>query len=474
MAKAKPDFVIVGSSGGGGTIAWLLAKAGFEVLILELGSDWSKPLKEGNLQYNPITHDEHLYRLARPELKRRPRGDYSTLRAGKDTYAIPVGTGWTASMLGGGSVIWGVWSFRPLPIDHRLGTHFEKTGQAAQLRQEKYSIVDWPVSYAEMAPYYDLAEALLAVCGNRDAIAASVLQRPWYQALKGHPHMQPEDEWRPRFPFPNRPFPITPVGYAVQEGMKNLHWSTAPLPSGMVVPGGGEYSTRNAIGAALDCWKKGDRPPFWQQPVDKIWSARTRDACNMCGFCGEFLCWGKNGPKSSSRVSTIRELQDLPNAEIRTNAKVFEVMYSEGSKRATGLRYLDISDPDRPRVHEQRAKHVIVSGGAVQSARLLLLSGPSEGLGNDHGQGQVGRNIMFHLFGLGSTYVLPGPDFQGMLHGELCHTGNTTSFELYFVKEQTQSGERWWKGGNVVSTAKKNPMENAVGKIERDKLVGMP
>src|SRR5262245_65243116 len=35
-------------------------------------------------------------------------------------------------------------------------------------------------------------------------------------------------------------------------------------------------------------------------------------------------------------------------------------------------------------------------------------------------------------------------------------------------------GERWWKAGNVVSTAKKNPMENAVGKVERDKLVGMP
>jgi len=40
------DFVIVGSSGGGGTISWLLAKAGFKVVMVEQGADIAQPLAD--------------------------------------------------------------------------------------------------------------------------------------------------------------------------------------------------------------------------------------------------------------------------------------------------------------------------------------------------------------------------------------------------------------------------------------------
>lgn len=77
-----PDFVVIGSGGGGGTIAWQLAKAGRHVVLLEQGSDWVKPLQDENQKYNPSTHDEYRFRLQRPETKRRPRGDYNTFRLG--------------------------------------------------------------------------------------------------------------------------------------------------------------------------------------------------------------------------------------------------------------------------------------------------------------------------------------------------------------------------------------------------------
>jgi len=469
------DFAVVGSSGGGATIAWLLARAGFNVFLAELGPDIADHLDTQDLQYNSVTHDENRFRLGRPTLHRRPRGDYNTFRSSDPAAkAVPFNGAWTASVLGGGSVIWGTWSFRALPIDFRLGTHFNETGQLDTLKKWGYSVLDWPVSYKEMEPFYNVAETLLAVSGDRDAVNQSVTRSAWYEAFQSLKHFEADGNYEPTFPFPCPPYPITPVGRFVYDGFDAAGKNPAPLPSGMVSPGSESYSTRDAIETALAQWGETPLPPFWTRSADEIWSDRVRDACNLCGFCGEFLCWGKRGPKSSSRVSTIREFQDLPNTEIRTNAKVFDVMVPKGSQRATGIRYLDISDPDWPQVYEQRAKYVIVAGGAVQSARLLLMSGQGAGVGNSNDQ--VGRYATFHLFGFGATCTLP-EKMQGYLHSELGHTGNTMTFADYFVQDDVSppDGEtfgRWWKAGTMVSTAKKNPLDNADGKLQGKGLIG--
>jgi choline dehydrogenase-like flavoprotein len=91
------------------------------------------------------------------------------------------------------------------------------------------------------------------------------------------------------------------------------------------------------------------------------------------------------------------------------------------------------------------------------------MSGPPQGLGNKHDQ--LGANVTFHLFGLGSTVVLK-PEFQGLLHGEFGSTGNTASFANYFVQD---TGNKWYKAGIFASTARKNPLENAIQKASRMK-----
>ena len=108
------------------------------------------------------------------------------------------------------------------------------------------------------------------------------------------------------------------------------------------------------------------------------------------------------------------------------------------------------------------AEYVIVSCGAVQSARLLWMSGPSRGLGNS--SDQLGRNATFHLFGMGAKATF-NEKFQGSLHGEFGHTGNTTTFAPYFVHDETNNF--WFKSGTMTSTAKKNPLENASEKVEK-------
>jgi choline dehydrogenase-like flavoprotein len=487
------DFVIVGSSGGGGTISWLLAKAGFNVVVLEQGADLAKPLEETlanpldpedkseidekSFKYNPYPHDEYRFRLERPDPKRRLRGEYNTFRGSTAVDAAPFANAWTASVLGGGSIIWGTWSYRALPIDFKLRTHFTATDQLKKLEQEwGYSIPDWPISFAEMEPFYNVAETLLAVSGDRDAVTEAVKKSAWYQEFSKLDYFTEAGNWNPDFPFPCPPYPKTPVGDFFWQGADAAHYHPVPLPSGMVspLPNGAKakdlgYSTKDKIAEALEYANPGGS--FWKQSAEDIWSDRVRSACNMCGYCGEYLCWGREGPKSGSRFSTLKELADLPNAEIHTNAKAYEVIYDAQKRRATGVRYLDVSDPDNPRPCVQRGKYVIVSCGAVQSARLLLMSGPPAGLGNSNDQ--LGRYAMFHLFGLGITATLP-PKFQGILHGEFGHTGNTTSFEPYFVQDDVTTSDtagKWWKAGTMTSTAKKNPLENADGKLRGKSII---
>lgn len=141
---AHHDFIIVGS--GGGTIAWLLAKAGYDVLLLEQGPDFAGEHRDSTKDFDPALHDEFFFRLRKPDPKRRLRGDYNTFmdRTSAAATALPFNGGWTGSVLGGGSVLWGTWSFRPLPIDFKLKTHFAATGQLGAMQQSGYSVADWP------------------------------------------------------------------------------------------------------------------------------------------------------------------------------------------------------------------------------------------------------------------------------------------------------------------------------------------
>src|SRR4029077_12832874 len=95
--------------------------------------------------------------------------------------------GWTSSVLGGGSGGWGGWSLRPLPVDFALADLFKTaamSGLAGDLAKAGYDVANWPIAYPELAPYYDAAEALFAVSGDRSALFASIEQSAWFDELK--------------------------------------------------------------------------------------------------------------------------------------------------------------------------------------------------------------------------------------------------------------------------------------------------
>ena len=63
-----------------------------------------------------------------------------------------------ARIVGGKTLHWGRLSWRFSDLDFKAASHdgFD---------------VDWPISYAEIAPYYDRAEEFIGVSGNRDGLA---------------------------------------------------------------------------------------------------------------------------------------------------------------------------------------------------------------------------------------------------------------------------------------------------------------
>lgn len=480
----RMDFVVVGSGGGGGTISWMLAKAGFRVALLEQGNDFAKQA-EADLEraygsssangssdkdrFNARLHDEYRFRLERPDPKRRLRGSYNTFRRNDAGVARPLGGkmgGFTASVLGGGSLLWGTWSFRALPVDFCLATHFKELNQSEMMAKWGYSIADWPVKYDDFEPYYNLTEALFGTCGDRAEFNRAVSETKWFREfMSSVPSFAGAGNWKPSFSFQGPPYPMTPVGHFFTHVMKKSGLKPLMLANSLISPGQPRYQTRYAIGRALtanaELWPDGKVPCFWRGSGSDLWSDRARDACNMCGYCGEYVCWGRDAPKSGTRVTTIRELWDLPNAEILTDSLVYEIMYNSRTRRVTGVKYLDITDPDNPRQDVIYAHNVVVSCGAIQSARLLLMSGPPGGLGNRFDQ--VGRNACFHVFGMGSKGVL-SKRFQGKIHPEYGHTGNITAFDYYFMQDERQGSDekgKWCKAGTLASAAKKNPLESA-------------
>jgi choline dehydrogenase-like flavoprotein len=372
-------------------------------------------------------------------------------------------------------MLWGTWSFRALPVDLKLQSHFAALRQAEQLRAWGYAVADWPITYQELEPFYNVTETLFAVCGNRTAMNTAVTETAWFKEFSSRPEFSQYGNWHPSFPFMGPEYPLTPVGHLVWDGVRRAGGHPVILPNALISPGSKPYETRKHLKATLASLDPSLRQGLWGKDIEELWSNRKRDACNLCGYCGEFLCWGSRSPKSGTYATTIAELQDMPNAEIRTSSVAFEVAYDSRLRRATGVRYIDVRDPEHPKIEMAHARNVVVSCGAVQSARLLRMSGPREGLGNAYDQ--LGRNAMFHTFGWGIKASLRS-EFQGMLHAEFGHTGNVTSFDHYFMQDERVDAPqdrrgKWCKGGTLGSAAKKNPLEGAFGMAQRSGDVGV-
>src|SRR5215467_11926625 len=148
MATEKADVVIVGVGGTGGILAAELSKAGMKVIGLERGPRHKTADFAGQ--------DELRY-FQRQDLRPDPKRQPVTWRPNATARANPLPSLSYGNQAGGGTVHYGSVSWRMHEDDFRARTQTIARYGVGAIPQDS-SLVDWPVSYADLEPHYDRAE----------------------------------------------------------------------------------------------------------------------------------------------------------------------------------------------------------------------------------------------------------------------------------------------------------------------------
>lgn len=347
MARQQEyDAIVVGSGAAGGMCAYVLACSGVRVLMLEAGRDYD-PLTETPMFQLP--KDAPLRGAGTPE---KPFGFYdATVDGGWTVPGEPYSSAdgsefvwWRARMLGGRTNHWGRISLRMGPYDFRP-------------RSRDGLGFDWPMSYEDVAPYYDKAEMLMGVYGSNEGLENTPDSSPG--VLQPPPAPRAEELLTQKVCGAELDIPVIPAHLAIMTQRQD-----------------GERLSR-----AL--WPSN---PMAQRVTAQ--SMASRSACFYATPCGRGCSIKAN---FQSTTVLLPPALATGNLEIVTDAMVREVTV-DSSGRANGVHYVD----KRTRTDEHVAARVVVlAASAWESARILLNSKSAsfpDGLGN--GSGLVGKNIM--------------------------------------------------------------------------------
>ena len=120
-----------------------------------------------------------------------------------------------------------------------------------------------------------------------------------------------------------------------------------------------------------------------------------RAACVNCQHCVGYAC--PTDAKNGTQNTVIPRALETGNVTLLTGAVARSILFGDG---AEGVSYVH-----EGREHEARAPVVVAACGAIETARLLLLSGVQ----NDN----VGRNLQGHYYH-GARGLMPDPVWDGV------------------------------------------------------------
>ena len=340
------DAIVVGSGITGGWAAKELTEKGLKTLVLEAGR-------------NIVPEEDYVEHVPQWEMKFRGMGDRRKLAEDQPfqstCYACdewsskffindkehPYSTDpgkpfrWIRGrQVGGRSIMWGRQSYRWSDLD------FE-----ANLREG--IAVDWPIRYADIAPWYDYVEGFAGISG---------------EAL-----------------------------------------GLAQLPDSKFLPPMELNCTERFVRAELAKHFGGERVLTIGRAAILTQDHLGRAACHYCGPC-ERGCITRS--YFSSLNATLPAAEKTGRMTLRPFSVVHSVMFDSKTRRATGVRVIDAQTKA---AIEFRAKVVFLCASALESVRILFNSATPEfssGLANS--SGELGHNLMDHVTAGGATAVIPG------------------------------------------------------------------
>ena len=339
MARQKIyDAIIIGSGASGGMAAKQLTEHGLQVLVLEAGPP---VIPARDMNSHKWTYQSMYRGFGPPGWKDRDQwmqdtaSEFSRHFYVKDTehpYTTDAGKPfmWVrARIVGGKTLHWGRFSWRLSDLDFKAA------------RQDGFGD-DWPISYSDIAPYYDKAEEFIGVSGDLDHI----------------PHL-PDGKFMP-------PMKLTCGEHLLRKGA--------------------EKTGRRGISSRVAMLTG---PP-------KSWMKR-RAKCHYCGNCGEGC---DVGAMFNSLVSTLPIAQATGRMTLRPNSVVRHIIIDTNTGKAKGVAFLDrITHQEL----EAFAKVIVVAASTLESTRILLNSKSRQhpnGLGNS--SGVLGHYLVDHWGGIGA------------------------------------------------------------------------
>ena len=346
MQSASYDAIVVGSGISGGWAAKELTEKGLRVLLLERGRNVEHIKDYINATKAPW---EYLHRGGRtyameqayPVLKR----DYPLNEKNLGFWVNEKESPFTevkrfdwfrGYQVGGRSLTWGRQSYRWSDFDFEANA---KEGIA----------VDWPIRYAELAPWYDHVEKHAGISGSIEGMA-----------------QLPDGQYLP-------PMPLNCGEEQVAGRLKNAF--------------GGKR--RVIIGRSANATK----------PLEGRAPCQYRNACWLgCPYGAYF----------STQSSTLPAAMKTGNLTLKPWSIVTEVLMDKDKKRALGVRVLDAVTEQTT---DYSAKVIFLCASTLNSAWLLMRSATDiwpGGLGSS--SGELGHNLMDHHFRCGAQGTLSGLD----------------------------------------------------------------
>jgi len=340
------DAIIVGSGITGGWAAKELTEKGMNVLLLEAGrtiipeKDYVEHVPVWELKYRGW--DKRAERAGTQPIQREcyyACDEYSNkffVNDKENPYATEPGKKFSwirGRQVGGKSLTWGRQTYRWSDLDFEANL---KEGVG----------VDWPIRYADIAPWYDYVEEFAGISGQAE----------------GLPQL-PDGKFLP-------PMEMTCV----------------------------ELDMRDALAKKFD-----DRIMTIGRSAVLTRVHKGRAACHYCGVCHRGCI---TGSYFSSISSTLPAAYKTGKLTLRPYSVVHSLTFDPKTRKVSGVRVIDAQSRN---TMEFNARIFFVNASALESTRILLNSTSPEfpnGLANS--SGELGHNLMDHHMGAGASGAMPG------------------------------------------------------------------